>query len=278
MRHFRRPAMTNVNVPKTSPLMELAYLLGGLLMVLLLLYVMAGFAVDIVVENMSDDMATSIGDTFVADYKSHKSTPGEQYLENLTQSLNVRGKAYHVIIANSEVINAMALPGRMIVVSTGLLGYVGSENELAFVLSHEIAHFRNRDHLRGLGRSLVFVVLSSVTFGQDSAVTKFLADSLSGVEMRFSQAQESRADSLALNLVMVKYGHVGGAEDFLRRLTKEDKGGRLTYFFSTHPYPGDRLKALSEQTRQRGYPIDRRTPLDRVALGVSPDKHRPPIR
>ena len=49
-------------------------------------------------------------------------------------------------------------------VSTGLLEQTASENELAFVVGHEIGHFRNRDHLRGLGRGVAFgLVLAALS-------------------------------------------------------------------------------------------------------------------
>jgi Zn-dependent protease with chaperone function len=68
---------------------------------------------------------------------------------------------YKIHIIPDPRINAMALPGGNIVVFSALIKETGSENELAFVLAHELGHFANRDHLRGLGRRLLLLTASA---------------------------------------------------------------------------------------------------------------------
>ncbi len=48
------------------------------------------------------------------------------------------------------------------VVFTGLLEKMTSENELAFVLAHELGHYDHRDHLRGLGRAALGTTLPPI--------------------------------------------------------------------------------------------------------------------
>ena len=76
---------------------------------------------------------------------------------------------FRVEIDSSAAPNAMALPGGLIVVTQGLLDQVESENELAFVLGHELGHFRNRDHLRALGRGIMISLFLAVVTGNDVA-------------------------------------------------------------------------------------------------------------
>ena len=45
-----------------------------------------------------------------------------------------------ILLEEDEVINAFAAPGGFVFVTTGMLNLVKSEDELAFVLAHEIAH------------------------------------------------------------------------------------------------------------------------------------------
>ncbi len=56
----------------------------------------------------------------------------------------------------------MVTAGSYLFVTNGLLAAVESENELAFVLAHELGHFHHRDPLQALGRSLVLITLSSL--------------------------------------------------------------------------------------------------------------------
>ncbi len=69
---------------------------------------------------------------------------------------------FRAAVLNGDDPNAFAFPGGWIVVSRGLLEQTDSENELAFVVGHEIGHFKNRDHLRGLGRGVALAIAMSV--------------------------------------------------------------------------------------------------------------------
>lgn len=250
-------------MPRRSQLRDLFVLLGGLMFLLLALFVIAGLAVNIIVDNLPQEMSISIGEVFSRQYANERQkNPGEEYLESIASRLD-QGRGYRVIVAEDETANALALPGDVIVVFSGLVNEVSSENEIAFVLAHEIGHLRNRDHLRGLGRMMVFVALSSATFGPDSVVTNLLAGVMTGAEMRFSQAQEMRADMVGIGLVNSLYGHVGGAYDFFERVAGWNRGGRLAHFFSTHPYPVDRLVSLREISDERGYGNEDTMPIKR---------------
>ena len=164
-------------------------------------------------------------------------------------------REYRVHIVPSEEANAFALPGGHIVFLSGLVKEAGSENELAMVLGHELGHYLERDHLQGLGRGLVLVFLSSLLFGADSPLASLTMALLGGAEMQFSQSQERQADEWGLKLLMEEYGHAGGATSFFRRMEEEEKGKELLYFFSTHPFPRERIEAMEEAILQRGYPV-----------------------
>jgi Zn-dependent protease with chaperone function len=157
------------------------------------------------------------------------------------------------------------LPGNNIIITTALIEGLESENELAFVLAHELGHFANRDHLRGLGRGLVLLTISTILFGADSSVSQVLENSLQNVEMKFSQNQEKKADLFALRLLNERYGHVGGAIDFFEKLKKKEKGGRFLYFFATHPHSLERIRYLKQEIAARGYWVS--PYLDPLPLG-----------
>jgi len=150
---------------------------------------------------------------------------------------------FRVEIDDSEVSNAMALPGGLIIVTQGLLDQVESENELAFVLGHELGHFRNRDHLRALGRGIVISLFFAVITGNDVAGVGIKA---TDITLRgFGRKQESRADEFGLAIVHSAYGHVNQASRLFERWDEADENSLaiLTYL-STHPQPGDRVDNL----------------------------------
>jgi len=144
-------------------------------------------------------------------------------------------------------VNAVALPGGHIIVYTGLLNKVASENELAFVLAHEMGHFAHRDHLRGMGRAVVFI--------------KMLANALNLTEMSFSRKQETRADEFALETLYCDYGHVAGATDFFEKISKAQDPGKFGHYLASHPESRKRISHLENIIRSRGFKLGKATPL-----------------
>jgi Zn-dependent protease with chaperone function len=127
-----------------------------------------------------------------------------------------------------------------------------------------LGHFANGDHLRGLGRMLVLLTISTAISGSDNFVNEFLMNSLLNVEMKFSQKQEKMADLFALDLLNKKYGQVAGATDFFEILGDRDPKSRFLYYFATHPHPHDRVKALEKMIKSKGYLLKEKHPLDKA--------------
>jgi predicted Zn-dependent protease len=256
----------NVNTSNAHPLKEFAILTGGMLGVLILVYVLLGFALEwVVVPRIPDSVEQSLGELFLGNYTVEDS-PEAQYLQGILDRLVEHGPSqtldYRLHVEEDEMVNAMALPGGHIVLYRGLLDRVESENELAMILGHELGHFAKRHHLRGLGRGLVLLVLSATLLGDESGVTQFLEDSLSKVESRFSQLEEREVDEFGLHLLQETYDHVTGATDFFERIQKEEREGPLAYFFASHPSPANRVDFLNELIASAHYPIGEKAPLD----------------
>ena len=137
----------------------------------------------------------------------------------------------------------------------GLLQQVESQNELAFVLGHELGHFRNRDHLRALGRGIALSLFFTVTSGSD---VSGLGIKVSDLALRgFSRKQELAADSFGLDVVNAQYGHVSEAWRLFERWDTED--GTLldiATYTSTHPQPDDRIGKLEQLALERGWSVD----------------------
>lgn len=76
------------------------------------------------------------------------------YLENLIYELATHSKLQdrriELVLVDNANINAFAVPGGVIGIHNGLLLYAQTEDELATVLSHEIAHLSQRHFSRGV--------------------------------------------------------------------------------------------------------------------------------
>ena len=277
MKFTPRRIREEVNVSREHPLKEFLILVGGIAGGFLAVFIVLGFALDLVVPHIDPGLEAHLGRLYLSAFDAaEESSPAAARLQELLDDLAMRMEGserdYRVHLIPSKDVNAIALPGGHIVVFSGLVKEAASENELAMVLGHELGHFRDRDHLRGLGRGLVLVFLSSLLFGTDSSLSRLTTALLGSAEMQFSQHQEKQADAWGLELVMRKYGHAGGATTFFRRLAEKEEGKELTYLFASHPFPLERIESMEKTIREEGYPVRETVPLDESFLetGGSP--------
>jgi Zn-dependent protease with chaperone function len=149
----------------------------------------------------------------------------------------------------------MALPGGLIIVTVGLLDQVESENELAFVLGHELGHFRNRDHIRALGRGLVLSLFFAVITGNDVAG---IGIKTADITLRgFGRRQETKADEFGLAVVNSEYGHVNEAWRLFERWNiEDDKYLDLITYLSTHPDSGDRVVDMTDHADREDWSVE----------------------
>ena len=254
----RLPA-ENVNVTPVSPLREFFALIAGLTGVTVVIYFLLGFAIDLIVPHISPEMEHALAQTMVSRFtnpeKPDERTISVRALTNrLKQGCTDLPYPVTVYIAEDPLVNAVALPGGNIVVFSGLLEKMGSENELAFVLFHEMGHFINRDHLRGLGRAIVFMGLSALLLGPDNPVSTMIGQGLHLSEMKFSREQETGADRFALRAMNCAYGHVAGATNFFEKLAKAEKpAGAVGQFYLTHPESQKRIADLQAYGRKQEF-------------------------
>jgi predicted Zn-dependent protease len=180
-------------------------------------------------------------------------------LERLSAHWHESPYRFQVCIWKDPAPNAFALPGGVIVLTSGLLESVESENELAFVLAHEVGHFYHRHHLRNLGRGFVLSwILGAMGADGNGLSGSGLGTLAATLTMRgFNREQEREADRFGLELVYREYGHVAGSWDFFGKLpesSSELERGVATYA-STHPLSTARVQALKMLARERGWPV-----------------------
>jgi Zn-dependent protease with chaperone function len=242
----------NVNVTPGSPLKELLKLLlwiGGSLVVL---YILLGFVVNLMAPRISPKVETAMGSLFKNHLCVHEIKKESGKLQKIMDGFKPfmtkedRRLDYKVCVTRNSQVNAIAVPGGTVVVFSGLLDKVDSRDEISFVLAHELGHFHHRDHLKGMGRALVALVLSVTILGENSPATNFIFNSLVQVEMKFSRNQEKAADLFAVKLMKKCYGNADGALAFMKKLASEEKRRKLFYYFSSHPHPSDRLEYIKE--------------------------------
>lgn len=267
MKFIPKAPRQGINVSPTHPLKEALYLVvavsAGAAVIFAVVISIIDFAVVLIPPTVERDAFEKVWphwQTLRPATYDKQPEHLQDVLDRLAQHWNDNPYALRVGVMENNDANAFALPGGFIMVTRGMLEEAESENEIAFVLAHEIGHFRNRDHLRSLGRGVaVGLLLASVGFTGAGASVPDLLELVGKSTVRsYDREQERAADRFGLELLEAEYGHVAGATAFFERLAKGEKGvgRRLTAFMSTHPVSKHRVKELIALATERGWSTD----------------------
>ena len=152
-------------------------------------------------------------------------------------------------LLDTPMINAMALPGGYIYITRGMMERVNSEDELAGVLGHEIAHVTARHAAQRISRAQVAqfgMLLGAVVAGPQAtqAYGQLAELAVSLLFQRYSQAQETQADLIGTEYMAESRYNPVGAERMLMVLQRLDRGNSsgLDRYFMSHPDPAKRVK------------------------------------
>lgn len=251
----------NDNVSHEHPLKEFFILLLGVSLLASLVYWVLGLGVDLAVDQLSyeDEAILFKNINFTGAQKSSENKKQQKLKELVADLRTCIDIPYEVTVdlVEADELNALAFPGGKIIVFKPLIEEIHSENGLAFVLAHELAHFKNRDHLRGMGRGLVLAVLSTLVTGAGSDISQILVPSNAIGQAQYSQEREAQADIAAIHALHCNYGHVGGAEEFFQiLLAKHGLSSKFSSFLESHPQLEQRIDALHRTADQYGYTKD----------------------
>ena len=250
----------NDNVSHQNPVREFFVLITGVLVFVGIGYWALGLFVDVAVDYLSPEQEAQLFSNIDINWDfGEESMPEEQAkLQALVDSLKpCLSLPYPITVSlvKSDMVNAMAVPGGKMVVFSGLLDSVSSTNGLMFILAHELGHFKNRDHLRLMGRGIVLSILAILTFGGDSGFSDILASTINLRTAKYSQSRESQADHTALQTLQCHFGHVGGATELFESLKAQEEAFdfELLHYFSTHPELQQRIDDLHSLSQELGF-------------------------
>jgi predicted Zn-dependent protease len=140
------------------------------------------------------------------------------------------------LVQNPEV-NAFALPGRRLVIQSGLIHNAMGADEVAGVLAHELAHVQ-KGHVRHktFKEAGLSLLISWISFGTGMENTQLQELALVLSSTAFDRKYESEADRVAV-LYLQKAGiHPEGLANFMDRLASTEKTNPAPpEWFSTHP-------------------------------------------
>lgn len=234
---------------------------------------------------ISDEQEARIGNELAGEYGSADSVSSaearamESYLNEVGDRLTAHVKRklsyrFH-LVPDNDLINAFALPGGHVFVGQGLLDCMTSEDELAFVLGHEVEHI---DHYHAVERVQVEAQLKNLNL---DVLSGLAAIPISLWQAGYSKDEEMEADREGLRLSVAAGYSPQGALNLLERWTKlrdeyvvhaETPPEELSQlaidglagYFRTHPLPSERLSQAKSVIGAEHLPMDR--PLKRFRV------------
>lgn len=189
--------------------------------------------------------------------------------------------SYQFRVVEGKDVNAFSLPGGFIYIYEGLVNYAESDDELAGVLAHEIAHasFRHvatlrREQSRLEAITLPLILLSIFAGGTD-------ATNVANAGMLMNQAigsgwsvrAEEAADTGGLQYMQLSGLNPVGMLTFMERLAYDDrKRANIDWgIYRTHPPSRDRAENLRTGLKAAGIPLARSAVSTTLRTTVSSD-------
>jgi beta-barrel assembly-enhancing protease len=144
----------------------------------------------------------------------------------------------HILIKHE--VNAFALPGRHLVVNTGLIRYCLNPEELSGVIAHEIAHIERNHVMKKLGKEVGLSMLTSMAGGEAGGeIGRQMLKLLSSTA--FDRGQEREADLAAVHMMAKADIDPEHLANLLFRLTHGKKDIAISLeWINTHPNAQDR--------------------------------------
>ncbi len=157
------------------------------------------------------------------------------------------------ILADNEL-NAVSLPGGFIYINKGLTQIL-SDDELAFVLGHEIGHVAARHAVKKIQSNMAYQLILSIAFaGAGDKTSSNITDIRKAANMAYNLIElgYSREDEYESDRLGVKYAFKAGfnPDASLSSLEKlknnQIQESKILVYLRTHPYVDDRINALKK--------------------------------
>lgn len=175
--------------------------------------------------------------------------------ERLARVCDRKELAYHFTAIEDKAVNAFSLPGGYVFINDGLINKTASDDELASVIAHEIAHVAARHAVKRYESSLGLQILQLATLaarqGQLASGVRVAAQA---AQLAYSRDDELEADTLGVKYMRAAGFDPNAALTFLEKLEKTNaeesrympRGVVRPQYAVSHPFVPERIRAVKE--------------------------------
>jgi len=164
---------------------------------------------------------------------------------------------YSFKILRNEI-NAFALPGGKIYITKGLLDMLESDDELAYVLGHEIGHVAKKHARKRMSEAILAQFGLNALFSDPGTAGSVAINVLWALHSSgYSRNHERDADTWGVRYMMRAGYDPHGALKVLSKfmeMEKKSKGGSVPKILRSHPKPSERMKNVEKQIQKEWNP------------------------
>lgn len=179
----------------------------------------------------------------------------EQYLKNNGLESEIKNFSWEFSLVADQQVNAFCMPGGKIVVYEGLMKVIDSEDELAVVIGHEVAHAvakhsnerMSQQLMVQYGAQILGQALSKKSVAiQQIGTSVFGLGAQYGVMLPFSRKHEYEADYMGLTFMAMSGYNPEVAVEFWQKMSAGNSG-TVPEFMSTHPSDAARISEIKKR-------------------------------
>lgn len=187
----------------------------------------------------------------------HPDRKAQEYLDQvgyrLINSVNdIKNSNYKFdfhLLADPNAVNAFALPGGQCFITAALFNKLGSEDQLAGVLGHEVGHVVHRHGAERMAKTgFIQGLIQSVMLGSGGDRNVAQVANVIGQysSMKYGRDQELESDDFGVYLMMESGYNPEELIKVMDILEEASGGNRTPEFQSTHPSPDNRREMINE--------------------------------
>ena len=179
----------------------------------------------------------------------------ERYAAENNRTSDLQGYEWEFNLIESDQVNAWCMPGGKVAFYTGILPVCQTDDGIAVVMGHEVAHAVAKHGAEKMSQQMVaqfgqqaLGALLSTKSAETQAIfmTAYGAGAQYGALLPFSRKMESEADHLGLVFMAMAGYDPEAAIPFWRRMSSLKEGSAPPEFTSTHPSDESRIRQIQE--------------------------------
>jgi len=246
----------NVNITEPNPLKDLVQIGINIILIIAGIYGFIYFSSGIVLNSLSPEKQVAVENLISPSLKTEViqiSETEQQRLNNIKNNILKidpdfpKTSNLDIKIIKEDMLNALCYPNGNIYITSSFYKELKTDEELTFVIAHEMAHYRHKDHLLNLRRGLsngVVLILLSIANPDNNNVAAVVEDGLNITDLKFSRGVEEKADKYAIAVMNKLYGNTDAGVKVMNIL--KEKNHFNIEFISSHPNLDKRINYIKK--------------------------------